>query len=77
MAQSHRRTLTRDDLLHRYASAMGTTYGEARDLHADSELHMLRDLVDTLERTRADERPGRRRTFARSQPTTSIDGQTR
>jgi hypothetical protein len=56
---------------------MGMTYGEARDIHGSSDVEALRDLVEGLERQRSDERPGRRRSFARSLPTTTVQGQTR
>lgn len=73
----HRRPLTRDDLLHRYASATGRTYGEAHDVHGDTDIEELRDIVDVYEAKRSDERPGRRRSFAASQRTTTVHGQTR
>lgn len=75
MAQ-HARTITREDLLHRYANACRYTFGEAHDLAANLSNRDLQNLVETIERLRNPSR-GRRQSFARSQPTTSLDGQTR
>lgn len=76
MARNRRRPVTRGDLLHRWAAAMGTTYGAALDAHADTEIEQLRTTVEALEDVRA-RREGQRRSFARSQPTTTVRGETR
>ena len=72
----HRRIITRGSLLDRYATVSGLTFGEAHDLHKDTDIQVLRDLVDSLESHRGVPFPQRRR-FAKSQPTTSLHGQTR
>lgn len=70
--------VTRDALLHRYANAMpeAVTYGFAADQLAGYSLDSLRDLVESVE-NRQRVTMGRRRSFARSLPTTSLRGQTR
>jgi hypothetical protein len=71
----HAKPITRDDLLHRLARATGLTYGEAWDFAGDMTDERLSQHVEETERVRS--QPGRRRSFARSQPTTSVQGQTR
>jgi hypothetical protein len=72
-----RRTLTRDDLLHRYATINGLTYGEAHDRHGATNIECLRDIVESAEKQRREPYTAQRASFARSLPTTTIQGQTR
>lgn len=72
-----RRPLTRDDLLHRYATVKGLTYGEARDVHGATEIESLRAVVESAEAQRRPAYDAQRRSFARAQPTTTVQGQTR
>jgi len=72
-----RRTLTREDLLHRYATVKGLTYGEAHDLHCATEIEDLRSIVESAEDRRREPYDVLRREFAQSQPTTAVEGQTR
>lgn len=71
----HRATLTRRQLIRRYGRATACSETTAWRLHRDTDVEELRDLVEALEREAVT--PGGRRTFARSQPTTSLRGQTR
>lgn len=80
--RNRRKPLTRDDLLHRYATQTGMTYGEAVDVHGETDIEHLRAVVESLEiltidHMPLDRRPGAYRAFARSQPTTRATGQTR
>lgn len=71
----HRRHLSRGDLLHRYARATGSSFDTAHDIHGATDIEDLRAIVETLERAAV--LPGGRRSFARSQPTTTVQGVTR
>jgi hypothetical protein len=73
----HRAIVTRVQLIRRYAAATGGPTGAAHDLHWNTDIEVLQDLVESLERTSMQGPFPRRRSFARSQPTTTIKGQTR
>lgn len=70
-----RRTITRGDLLARYARLTGSSFAAAHEIHGGTDIESLRAVVENLERHAV--MPGRRQSFARSQPTTSVQGQTR
>lgn len=70
------RVLTREDLLHRYANAKGWTFGQAHDAGYALNNEQLRDVVENAERHLGTQ-PGQRKSFAQSQPTTTVRGQTR
>lgn len=73
----HRAPLTRGDLLARYATATGLSFDEAHNIHGDTEVEDLRATVESLEAYTPDPVFPRRRSFARSLPTTSVQGYTR
>lgn len=71
----HRAQLTRGDLLARYATAVHCTFDYAHDVHGATEIDQLREIVETYEADRG--AFPQRRSFARSLPTTSVQGITR
>lgn len=72
-----RRITTREDLLHRYATVRGLTYGEAHDAHHATPLEDLAAIVRRWEAVPRVEFSEARRSWAAQHPTTTVDGVTR
>lgn len=72
-----RRTITREDLLHRYARVKGLTFGEAHDLHHGTAINDLRDLVESAEEQPTQSIEKARADFRASLQTTTVEGETR
>ncbi len=74
MAQ-RRKILTREELYARYSRLTGCSVPRAAQMHHGTDIEDFRAIVETLEGHTM--LRGRRVSFARSQPTTSIQGETR
>lgn len=76
MSGKRRAVLSRLELLRRYAAASGSSDEAARAVHAGTDIDDLRAIVESWESGQVTS-GGARRSFARSQPTTTVKGQTR